>query len=681
MSANRTGKFRGLFWRFFAISFLCILVPMLVSMITAGELSNKYFEELSSNALLSSAAEKRNQLEQALTNIERQAQSIAKEPFIVDTLSKAKANSADPDSAALEIITQNLEDNFALADGLFENIFLMYKNRAIADSIKGKSVGWEDETVGSTESLLVRNVRLSPATGRPVLTIVAPIKKEKHLGTIAMAIELLNVSQKIIESDTSEENVQTLILNSAGLVISSANPEHVFALDFQNPETGLQDFYQTISSEKTGVGFFNLEGTEYIAGYSHSSKYDMYILTYKPVKVYKEKINNLRFILSGVTIAAIITASVIIYLYSRRITRPILAVTEQAEQLAGGNLAMTIPEASKERKDELGRLSGAFANMVRSLREIIMQIAETSEQVAASSQQLYASGEQVGKAAENVGSKIMDIASGAQEQSAQIDSALSDLSKLMVQIAEVNNKTDTMEKATAHILNDISAGNRSVAESIERINKLKASTEEISKVITELGNNSNQIGEIIELISGISEQTNLLALNAAIEAARAGESGRGFSVVADEIRKLAEESADASGRIARLIVEVRNGVDTAVDKMDDSIQSVDSCVGAIEENGRIFSEINEQAEHLKDAVADVTRSVRNMTENSGSFERIMQEINAVSREFVLNAQDVSSSSEEQVALTEEIASFAKALASMAEELSGLVNKFRLQNVP
>lgn len=627
--------------------------------------------------MLNSAAEKRNQLEQALTNIERQAQSIAKEPFIVDTLSRAIANSADPDPAALEVISRNLEDNFELADGLFENIFLMYKNRDIADGIGGKSVGWEDETVGSAQNLLVRNVRLSPTTGRPVLTIVAPIKNnERHLGTIAMAIELLNVSRKIIESDASG-NIQTLILNSAGLVISSADPEHIFALDFQNPETGLTDFYQTISSEKTGVGFFNLEGTDYIAGYSHSSKYDMYILTYKPVKVYKEKINDLRFILTGVTIAAIIAASVVIYLSSRKITKPIIAVAERAEQLSEGNLSVTIPEESLKRKDELGRLSVAFSNMIGSLRSVIRQIAETSEQVAASGQQLYASGDQVGKAAENVGARIMDIASGAERQSMQIDSALSDLGKLMGQIAEVNNKTNTMEGATAHIINDISSGNRTVSESIEKINKLKASTQEISKVITELGNNSNQIGQIIELISGISEQTNLLALNAAIEAARAGEAGRGFSVVADEIRKLAEESADASGRIAQLIVEIRNGVDTAVQKMDGSIESVDSCVGAIEENGRIFSEINVQAEHLKDAVADVTRSVRAMTESSGSFERMMQEINNASREFVSNAQDVSASSQEQVALTEEIISFAKALANMSEELASLVNRFKL----
>jgi methyl-accepting chemotaxis protein len=124
-------------------------------------------------------------------------------------------------------------------------------------------------------------------------------------------------------------------------------------------------------------------------------------------------------------------------------------------------------------------------------------------------------------------------------------------------------------------------------------------------------------------------------------------------------------------------VEVKNGVDVAVDKMDGSMKSVDSCVQTIKENGSIFSAINEQAEQLKDIVADVTRSVKVMTESSSSFERTMQEINEVSQEFSTNAQDVSASSEEQVALTEEIISFAKGLASMSEELSSLINKFKL----
>ncbi|HZK27286.1 MAG TPA: methyl-accepting chemotaxis protein [Thermoclostridium sp.] len=678
MSNNKFIRFKGLSWKVFSVSVLCMLIPMLISLFTASYLSQRYLEDSASNELLNIAVEKRNQTELALSDLEKQAQSIAMQPSVVDSLSEAMITSTNPSNTDLQKISKNLQGNFELGNGVFENIFLMYKNIDIADGIGGKSVGWENEEVGSTDSLLIREARESPTTGRPVMTIVAPIKNnDNHLGTVAMAIELNNLSKNIIDTNSSEDDLKTLILNPEGLVISSTEPDLVLSLDFKDEENGLQDFYHKMISEETGIGFFVRDGIDYIAAYSNSDKYGMYILSYKPVAVYMGMINNLKFILFGVIILSILLTSVVIYFSSRTITKPILAAAKQAELLANGDLTVEIAEDSLKRKDELGKLSNSFATMIQNLRTIIMQITDTSGQVAASSQELYASGEQVGQAAENVGSTILEIASGAEEQSSQIDSALSNLGNLMNQINEVNIGTSNMEKTTAQMIDDIARGSSSTTQSIDQINNLKADTERTSNVISDLGSTSNQIGQIIEVISGIAQQTNLLALNAAIEAARAGEAGKGFSVVADEVKKLAEESADASGRIAKLIVGVRNGVDTAVNMMDSSVKSVNASVQAIEENGEIFSVINGQAKQLENIVADVAQSVKIMTGTSDGFERTMQEINEVSQEFAANSEGVAASSEEQIALTEEIVSASKAMASMSEELSGEIKKFKL----
>ncbi len=678
MRIKGANKFRGLSWRIFTVSVLCMLIPMLISLFIASYFSEKYLGDSASNSLLNIAVEKTNQIELALSDIEKQAQSIAMQPNIVDPLTEASINSSDPDKVAVQKVSKNLEDNFKLANGLFENLFLMYKNKDIADGIGGKSVGWENEAMGSTDKLLIRQATASPTTGRPVITIVTPIKNnDKHLGTVAMAIELNNVSQKIIDSNSSKSDFKTLILNSEGLVISSIDQKQVLSLNFQDKAVGLQDFYNTIKSNKSGIGNFTLDGNKYIGAYSNSDKYGMYILSYKPVSVHMEMINNIKLILFGVILISVILAAIIIYLLSRKITKPILGAANQAERLANGDLTVYIPEASLKRTDELGMLANSFSAMINNFKTIITQINETADKVAASSQELYASGEQVGTAAEDVGNTILGISTGAEEQSANIDSALSNLRNLINQINEVNTSTHTMQKTTVHMIDDIARGSKTASESIDSINNLKAEAEGVSKVIFNLGNTSNQIGQIIELITGIAEQTNLLALNAAIEAARAGEAGRGFSVVADEIRKLAEESADASGRIGRLIVEVKSGVDTAVTKMDSSIKSVNSSVKAIQENGDTFSVIYGQAEQLKDIVANVTQSVKIMTGSSRDFEDTMQQINETSHEFAANAEGVSAASEEQIALTEEIVSSSKAMAEMSEELSGLIKNFKL----
>lgn len=283
----------------------------------------------------------------------------------------------------------------------------------------------------------------------------------------------------------------------------------------------------------------------------------------------------------------------------------------------------------------------------------------------------------MGKAAEEVSLTITDIASGAEEQSNTIDSTLSTLNDLIGKIDEVHASADVMEKTTVSMIDSISKGSGSIRESVESINVLKEDTEETSRVVFDLGNTSAEIGKIIELISDIAEQTRLLSLNATIEAARAGEAGKGFGVVAGEIRKLAERSAEAGKEIDNLIVQIRNGVATAVNKMENSVRSLNSSVRAIEENGVVFSEINEQAERLKEIVSAVTQSVESMTEKSCGFGLTMQEINERSHEFAANSEQVSAASEEQIALTNEIAASSRILADMSEELFRLIQRFKL----
>ena len=676
MNSERVSRFRSLSFRIFITCVLCLILPMLVNLITSSYLSQKYLEDSASSALLDIATEKRNQIELALLNIENQAQSIAAQPYIIDYLSQPNVNTSGGEQ--LQRISKNLEDNFKLGNGLFENIFMMYKNKDIADSIEGKSVGWENEAMGSTQDMLIRPAKASPTTGRPVMTIVAPIKNnDSHLGTIAMAIELNNLSEKIIDNKYSNSEFKTIIMNADGLVISSTDKEHVLTLDFQDEKVALKDFYNKIKANPSGVDFFTLNDIDYIGAFSNSEKYGMYIMSYKPVSAYNQMILKLELILFAVILISFVVASIIIYITSRRITKPILLAVSQAEKLSKGDLTVNIIEDTKNTKDELGRLANSFSAMINNFRTIIKEITEVTNTVTSSSRQFYESGEQVGKAAEDVGSTILEISSGAEEQSQKISLALSNLRDLINQISDINTSTHIMKDTTDQMIEKIAVGSITASESINSINNLKVDTEGVSKVIFNLGDTSNQIGEIIEMISGIADQTNLLALNAAIEAARAGEAGRGFSVVADEIRKLAEESSDASRRISKLILEVRSGVDTAVNKMDGSISSVNSSVKAIQENGETFTFIYKQAEQLKGIVSDVTHSVKLMAESSQDFEHTMQQINETSREFAANAEGVSAASEEQIAVTQEIVSHSKEMANISEELSSVIKRFKL----
>lgn len=677
-------RFNSLFGKIFTISILCMLIPMLISLFSSVYLGSKYLKEETSNSLLNIAIEKRNQIEQTLSNLSEQVSSMITDPYIIESFEQAQYNKIAP--ARLKVITDMLEKKHNRANGLFENLYLMNLDTVVADGIGGISVGYshemEEETKDEMEDIefpnpYVTEPAASPMTGRPTISIMGFIEDHSGnmVGVVGMPIELNILSKDIVQAESRGFN--TIILDRNGLTISSANPEQVLKLSFREEDSDLQDFYKIMKENDSGIGYFTLNGVNNIAAFSSSEKYGMNIITYKSISDYLEKMNNLKYGLFTVIFISVIISAIVIFLFSRKLTKPILTIAEHAEQLAEGNLALKIPERFLYRKDEMGKLASSFDRMTRNLRNIISKIINTSDQVASFSQELSASGEHVGETAEQVGAIIEVVASGAEEQSAQVEGTLSNLGNLLNQINEVNQSTDNMEKSADYMMGDVAQGGKAVIESIEKIKKVKNDTESVFNVIIALGNISEQIGQIVELISSVAEQTNLLALNAAIEAARAGEAGRGFSVVADEIRDLAEESAGATNKITGLINEIRNGVYTANDRMESSINSVNESVEAIEENGSIFEEINSEAEKLKKIVDKVSYNVQTMTESSNEYEKIMNEINKVSQEFASSSEEVAASSEEQIALTEEIISSSKRMADMAEDLSILVRKFKM----
>lgn len=333
------------------------------------------------------------------------------------------------------------------------------------------------------------------------------------------------------------------------------------------------------------------------------------------------------------TILALIIGLLLGFFLARSITLPIQKVARESVKIAEGDL--TGKEIYIKTKDEVGQLATAFNKMLQNLRELVIQVQEKSQVVASSSIQLSASSQNVAAGAEETASTISQVAST---------------------VEQVTENTQhialTSEQAAAYA----QEGNEGINRIGLQMESIENTTANSGKVINELNGSAAKISQIVELITQIADQTNLLALNAAIEAARAGEHGRGFAVVAEEVRKLAEQSANAAKEIHHLITTIQQETGKAVQSMADSIARVKEGSTVVSEVGTTFTKI--------------ISAVKNLSEE-------LQSVAAATEQMSSSIQNVAATTEEQTSTIEEVSSTSQNLARMAEELDSLSKRFKV----
>ena len=381
--------------------------------------------------------------------------------------------------------------------------------------------------------------------------------------------------------------------------------------------------------------------------------------------------------LTIITLIAYVIGLFVVVSISIVVSNPVIKITRMTEQISSGDLTVDSELPELARGDEIGILAKGIKQMADNLKDMIYRVRELAENVASSSEELYASGEQVGQVAEQVGAAIQNIAAGAEEQSAQVDESVAIITDMVDRISEVGKSSVEMDKAADAFVERLQESHQAVRHSIESVNVVKADTAEVAGFIEELGRTSEEIGNIIGIIGNIASQTNLLALNAAIEAARAGEAGSGFSVVAEEIRVLAEDSASATEKVVNLISQIQENVKLVTGKMTANIDSVDSSVQSIERLQQEFADVQELVMRLKDMMESVASHTGEMASGTDRIEATIRHIADMSQEFAGNSEEVAASSEQQVAATQEIVAASRQLADMSQELLFAVDRFKL----
>ncbi|MFS0554157.1 methyl-accepting chemotaxis protein [Brevibacillus sp. 179-C9.3 HS] len=386
-------------------------------------------------------------------------------------------------------------------------------------------------------------------------------------------------------------------------------------------------------------------------------------------------IQSTKLLVVVLSLLALLIGGGIAILIGRAISRPVILITNAAEQIAAGNLATA--DIQIKSRDEIGELARHFSQMKRNLQDLLERVSFHSEQVAASSEQLTASSEQTRQTAGQVSQSIQAIAAGAEQQVNDAENA----TKIAVTISHVMQQVSvSMEHAIGSSVEankTATEGNEVIAKSIEQMNEINLRVSSSTEVVNLLGEKSKEVGSIVSIITEIASQTNLLALNAAIEAARAGDQGRGFAVVADEVRKLAEQSGQAASQIAAIIGDIQRDTEKATQVMSQGDVAVKEGVIMIQQAGIAFQKIMGVVDEVANRTQQMSEQMNEANNGTVSVVEFIEGIAQVSRMAAENTQSVVASVQEQTASMEQITTASGTLSEMAEELQQSIRKFQL----
>lgn len=661
------GKFISMFTAF-------ALVPVLITGILIFIISQSSSVNEAKANLLKQEKSAMTSIKESVSLIIKSGQDMSQMPIINSYLKSIETGKEDL------TLKSGVLDKFKSSIKTFEvydDILLLDNNGTVLTSalgsLDGKNLSDLEYVVRMKESKKVEisKVKKSLGSGKPIFAAAIPILDSNNniRGTLITTVSLSSVS-KILNNVQIGDTGYIFVVENDGTAIAHKDEKEILEKNLLKIDIG-----QSILDKKKGIDQYTYSGVKKLVAFDTDNDFGWTYIATIPLKELTKTANLLLQVLAGIILLTIISGATLAIIISKGLSKPIVKVSEAMNKIAHGDFTVSVDSKGK---DEIAHMSNNLNETLNSIRASISAVKDTAGEVGASADTLADTSSQMTMVANEVAQAIQEVARGASEQAGEIMDAVNLLNDFTEQLSIVENKLINVSDKTSDTQNRAEQGKQQIDSLINSISEIKNSFESVVIKVEGLSGTVSKIGNITDVINGISEQTNLLALNAAIEAARAGEQGRGFAVVADEVRKLAEESKNSSEEILNLVrsiaIETKDVIDTTGNVKDLIVQQET----VANETVASFENIIYSVEEIAPLMEETNSSLKSAEASKLAVIEKIQNVSAVSEEVSASSEEISASSEEMLASCEEVERLASKVDEASEELRGKVEIFKVE---